>query len=215
MRIHTEADLDTAISALIAQAPIFAEALKVAGTPPLRRRAGGLAGLAQIICGQQISAKAGAAIFARMEAYFPTLDAATLAKASEEDFRACGLSAPKFRTLRAASDAILAGTLDLHALEQAEPEAIHIALTAVKGLGPWSADIYALFCLGHADAFAPGDLALQIGAQELLALPARPSAKELAALADSWRPHRAAAARLLWAYYGARRAGGDGVPLRQ
>ena len=80
-------------------------------------------------------------------------------------------------------------------------EAAHAALTAVHGIGPWTADIYLLSCLGHADAWPAGDLALQEAARLAFALPQRPSAKEMVALAEMWRPLRAVAARVLWTYY--------------
>jgi DNA-3-methyladenine glycosylase II len=77
----------------------------------------------------------------------------------------------------------------------------HALLTAIHGIGPWTADLYLLSCLGHADAWPAGDLALQEAARLAFGLKARPSAKDMAALAESWRPWRAVAARLLWSYY--------------
>ena len=81
----------------------------------------------------------------------------------------------------------------------------HAALTAVHGIGPWTADIYLLACLGHADAWPAGDLALQEAVKLLLDLKTRPTTKEMGPLADPWRPWRAVAARLLWSYYRARK----------
>ena len=104
------------------------------------------------------------------------------------------------RTLRAVSEAVERG-LDLDRLAHAPDTAVHEALTAVPGIGPWSADIFLLFCLGRADAFAPGDLALQAVAADVLSLDARPSREELPAIAERWRPWRGVAAHLLWAYY--------------
>jgi len=212
MLIASEEDLSAGIEALIAQVPIFAEALRLGGRPPLRRREGGLAGLVHIISGQQISAKAGRAIFARVEAAFPSFEADELAKASDDDFRACGLSSPKFRTVRACAEAVLDGRLEFSRLENASAEELHAILTSVKGIGPWSADIYALFCLGHPDAWPVGDLALQIAVQDLFGLAERPGPKAMEALSTEWRPWRSIAARLLWAYYGASGTRGDGVP---
>jgi DNA-3-methyladenine glycosylase II len=175
----------------------------IAGRPPLRRRAPGLEGLAAIIVAQQVSVASARAIEARLLARFPGCDAAALARADEEELRACGLSRPKMRTLRACAEATLSGALDLEALARASAEEAHAALTTVKGIGPWTADIYLLFCLGHPDAFPAGDLALQEAAKIAFGLRRRPDAKKLDALARAWRPWRAVAARLLWSYYAA------------
>jgi DNA-3-methyladenine glycosylase II len=118
----------------------------------------------------------------------------------DEELRRAGLSRGKVRTLRAASSAIGTG-LDLERLAHAPEDAVHEALTAVPGIGPWSADIFLLFCLGRADAFAAGDLALQTAAVSALGLDERPSREALHAIAERWRPWRGVAAHLLWADY--------------
>ena len=123
--------------------------------------------------------------------------------APEEHFRASGLSRPKQRTLLALASAIHHGHLAEEAISRGSREEIHGALTAISGIGPWTADIYLMFCLGHADAFAPGDLALQEAARMAFGLEARPKPDALGALALNWSPWRSVAARLLWAYYGA------------
>ena len=115
--------------------------------------------------------------------------------------RVCGLSSPKIRALRALAEAIVAGALDLKGLETVGAEEAHQALVAVKGIGPWTADIFLLFCLGHPDAFPAGDLALQEAARLALDLKKRPDEKRLARIAERWRPWRGVAARMLWAYY--------------
>ncbi|MGL4974691.1 MAG: DNA-3-methyladenine glycosylase family protein, partial [Bosea sp. (in: a-proteobacteria)] len=97
--------------------------------------------------------------------------------------------------------AIDSGVLNLDALADMPADAAKAQLTAVKGIGPWTADIYLMFCLGHADAFAPGDLALQEAARIGFNLKKRPNPKEMAKIAENWKPHRGVAARLLWAYY--------------
>jgi DNA-3-methyladenine glycosylase II len=112
-----------------------------------------------------------------------------------------GLSAPKIRTLKAIAKAIETGALDLPSMAGKPADEAHAALTAVHGIGPWTADIYLLFCLGHADAWPAGDLALQESARLLLSLKTRPTTKEMGPLADTWRPWRGAAACMLWAYY--------------
>ena len=177
----------------------------VASRPVLRRREPGFEGLCAIIVSQQVSTASANAIFAKVKAYFPSLDAAAIAAAADEDLRVCGLSGPKQRTLRAIAAANAEGRLDFEALARAEADAAHAALCAIKGIGPWTADVFLLFCLGHADAFPAGDLALQEGAKLALDLPERPDAKALTVLAERWRPLRGVAAHCLWAYYGAAR----------
>ena len=121
--------------------------------------------------------------------------------------RRAGLSRIKIVTLRGLADAIAGGSLDLDKLTHASEEEIHARLTALKGIGPWTADIYILFCLARADAWSPGDLALQYAVRDALELDARPSLNEMVEIAEAWRPWRGVAARLLWAYYGLRRRG--------
>lgn len=170
------------------------------GDPPLRDYKAGFAGLARIVVGQQLSLASAQAIWARMqEAARPMSPDAFLALGDDE-LRTIGLSKGKVRTLRALSEGIRSG-LDLEALSDLSEAEIHAALTALPGVGPWSADIYLLFCLGRADAFAAGDLALQIAARAAMGLDQRPSREELFDIAERWRPWRGVAAHLLWAYY--------------
>jgi DNA-3-methyladenine glycosylase II len=171
------------------------------GRPPLRRREPGFAGLAAIIVSQQVSVASAAAIFGRLQARLAPLEAAQIAGASEDDLRACGLSNGKIRALRALAQAVLGGGLDLRGLGDLDAEDAHKALVAVKGVGPWTADIFLLFCLGHPDAFPAGDLALQEAAKLALNLKRRPDAARLERIAERWRPLRGVAARMLWAYY--------------
>jgi DNA-3-methyladenine glycosylase II len=182
--------------------PEFVERLvAVGGPPPLRRREPGFAGLAAIIVSQQVSVASASAIFGRLEQRLTPLDATRLAAATDEDLRGCGLSSPKIRALRTAAQAIAEGRLDLGALSALDAGDAHRALVAVKGIGPWTADIFLLFCLGHPDAFPSGDLALQEAAKLALALKTRPDAARLERIAERWRPWRGVAARMLWAYY--------------
>jgi DNA-3-methyladenine glycosylase II len=171
-----------------------------AGDPPLRRHAPGLEGLARIIVGQQLSIASAEAIWRRLAVAVAPMQPESFMRASDEALRAAGLSRGKVRTLRAACDAITGG-LDLDGLAHAPDEKVHEALTALPGIGPWTADIYLLFCLGRADAFAPGDLALQTAAARALGLAARPSRDDLESIAERWRPWRGVAAHMLWAYY--------------
>jgi DNA-3-methyladenine glycosylase II len=210
--IHTEADLDHAIARLIDADPRFGPVLARAGRPPLRRRADGFVGLASIVVSQQLSTASAKAIWERLNQAFDPLDHTALLRARTAKLARVGLSAPKIRALKAIAKAIDRGDLDLPALVDQPAEEAHAALTAVHGIGPWTADIYLLFCLGHADAWPAGDLALQEATRLVLALKTRPTVKEMGPLAEAWRPWRGAAACMLWTYYRTAKQR-DGAPI--
>ncbi len=210
--IEAEADLGRLLTALGRQCPDMARLHGELGAPPLRRRPAGFEGLVHIVVFQQISTAAARAIWERTVGVFGAITPAVLAAASDEDFRAAGQSRPKIRTLRAISAAALDGSLDFDAVGRLDADAAHAALVKVKGIGPWTADVYLLSCLGHPDAWPAGDIALQAAAGELLGLAARPDAKAMAAIGERWRPHRAVAARLLWAHYARLRGGRAAEP---
>lgn len=202
MRIITsEIDIQDGIAAIVEADPALVPVLALAGMPPLRRSTGGFEGLVGIIVAQQLSVASANAILARVKTSMTPLEPATFLTADDASLRACGLSSPKIRTLRAISMAIESEALPIESFGQMSADAAHVSLTRVKGIGPWTADIYLMFCLGHADAFAAGDLALQEAARIAYSLPERPSEKALHEIAENWRPWRAVAARLLWAYY--------------
>jgi DNA-3-methyladenine glycosylase II len=212
-RIDTEADLAAGLRALLAADPRLAPIAQIAGPLPLRRRDGGFAGLMAIVMSQQLSTASAAAIWGRLSAAFDPFDPAVVPRARSEKLKRIGLSAPKIRTLKAVAKAVVDGTLDFDALAALPADEAHARLTAVHGIGPWTADIYLLFCLGHTDAWPAGDLALQEAARVAFALKTRPTAKEMAPLAEPWRPWRGVAARLLWSYYRATK-GRDAVPVQ-
>ena len=199
--IHDEDVLTEGLKALPRLDKRWRAVIKACERPPLRRREGGFAALCGIIVAQQVSVASATAIWARFEAQISPLTPQTLLAATDEDLRLSGLSRPKQQTLRALAQALVEGTLELEKLPDVTPEEVHAALTAVSGIGPWTADIYLMACIGHADAFAAGDLALQEAARHAFGLQRRPSAKELVALAEPWRPWRGVAARVLWSYY--------------
>ena len=174
----------------------FAHALALTGPLPLRRRPDGFAALFDAIVSQQVSVAAADAIWARLEAAGYT-DPALLAGADDDSLRACGLSRQKARYGRA----LAAAGIDYPALRGAPTEQVIATLVAVPGIGVWTAEIYAMFSLGRADVFAPGDLALQEAARRLFDLPERPKERPFRAMAEGWSPWRGVAARLLWAYY--------------
>jgi DNA-3-methyladenine glycosylase II len=176
--------------------PRFAHALTLTGTPPLRRRNDGFAALLSAIVSQQVSTHAAAAIWARMDAAGFVTPEAVLA-ADDDSLRAPGLSRQKIRYARA----LAASGIDFAALRAAPEAEIVATLTAVPGIGRWTAEIYAMFSLGRADVFAPADLALQEAARRLFDLPDRPREAVMRRMADAWSPWRTVAAGLLWAYY--------------
>jgi len=199
--IDTEADLDVALAALGKVEPRFVALMATAGRPPLRRRPHGFAALAAIVVNQQLSTASASAIWGRLAAAFDPFDPAAILRARPARLARLGLSAAKIKTLKAIARAVARGELALAALAELAAEEAHTALTAVHGIGPWTADIYLLSCLGHSDAWPAGDLALQEAARLAFDLRARPTTKELIALGEAWRPYRAVAARILWIYY--------------
>jgi DNA-3-methyladenine glycosylase II len=201
LRLETEADLADAVGQLAARDPRVAEMVAVAGQPPLRRRAGGFAGLASIVCSQQVSTASAAAIWGRVETAFNPLDHHAILAARTPKLQRVGLSRPKIKTFKSIARTVRDGGIDLDALGDMPADEAHAKLVAIKGIGPWTADIYLLFCIGHADAFPAGDLALQEAARILLRKRKRPTAKQLEKIAEAWRPHRGVAACVLWSYY--------------
>ena len=210
--IHTESDLDAGLKSLVAADPRLAPLLAKAGRPPLRRRPDGFAGLASIVVSQQLSTASASAILGRLAAAIDPLDHAGMLQARTPKLRRVGLSMGKIRTLRAIARAIRDGVLDPEKLVDMPADDAHRLLMQVHGIGPWTADIYLLTCVGHADAWPAGDLALQEAARLALALKTRPTTKEMGPLAEPWRPWRGVAARLLWTYYRAVK-GRSGAPV--
>ena len=195
--IETAEDVAEGAAWLARAEPRFAEALVLTGPLPLRRRPDGFATLLSAIVSQQVSTAAATAIWGRVEALGAHHAPAALAAASDEALRGCGLSRQKIAYARAIAES----GIDFEALRAMPDAELVAALTRIKGVGVWTAEIYAMFSLGRADVFAPGDLALRDAAHRLFELEARPSEKALRELALDWSPWRAVAARLLWSYY--------------
>lgn len=199
--IATADDLAEGAAWLALREPRFGEALALCGPLRLRRRREGFEAVLGAIVGQQVSVAAADAIWRRMEAARLTRPRA-IARASEEEMRAVGLSRQKIRYARA----LAAARIDYRALRDAPHETVVGTLTAVPGVGVWTAEIYAMFSLRRADVFAPGDLALQEAARLLLGLPERPRERAFRLMAEEWAPWRSVAAHLLWAYYAREKA---------
>lgn len=194
--IETPEDVAEGANWLARAEPRFAHALAATGPLPLRRRPDGFPTLLSAIVSQQVSVAAASAIWGRLEAAGAVTPAA-VAVAPEEVLRGCGLSRQKIGYARAIAES----GIDFAALRAMPTEAVVAELVRIRGIGVWTAEIYAMFSLGRADVFAPGDLALQESAARLFALEARPGEKALRVMAEAWSPWRAVAARLLWAYY--------------
>ena len=201
--LHTDADLHKALTRLVKADPRLQPVLEKAGRPNLRRRPAGFPGLCAIIVSQQLSTSSARAIWGRLEAAFDPFHQDAVRRARAPQLARLGLSRPKIKTLKAISAAVSNGAIDLAAVGRMQADDAHNALIDLHGIGPWTADIYLLFCLGHADAFPAGDLALQEAARLAFGLETRPDAKQMVALAQTWRPYRGVAAHLLWAYYAA------------
>lgn len=217
--ICKEDDIREGVSVLRRQCSVLKAIHDRTGEPPLRRYPADFSGLAHIIVGQQLSIASAAAIWSRLQAALGRVTAPVVRAARDETLVTAGLSSAKVRTLRALADAVgpqRASTLKATAswsgapkpvrlsiarLVNASDEEVRDALMAVHGIGPWTADIFIMFCLGRADAWAAGDLALQVGVARAFGMGKRLTAEETLAVAERWRPWRGVAARLIWADY--------------
>jgi len=195
-RITCQADVDADAAILADKYPHFAKAYDLTGPLPLRLRQDGFEELMSAIVSQQVSVASAKAIWQRVvDAQLHTETA--VCAATDDDLRACGLSRPKMKYVKALAEA----HIDFDALRNATTDEVITVLTQVKGVGRWTAEIYAKFSLCHADVFAANDLALQEAAKILFELDARPTETQMRAMAADWAPYRSVAARLLWAYY--------------
>jgi DNA-3-methyladenine glycosylase II len=198
----TAEQLATALDHVAAIEPAFADALARRGYPEPRGRARGAATMMRAIVGQQVSVKAAASIWTRLEAACggDMDDHAAVTATPVEALRSAGLSGQKAVYVHALAAALASGDLDFAALP-ADDEAAIAALTAIKGIGRWSAEIYLLFAEGRPDIFPAGDLAVQIELGRILGLEARPTERRTRELAEPWRPYRGALTVFLWHSY--------------
>lgn len=199
--LHTQGDLDAGLAELLRIDPRLVPVAEKAGAFNLRRREGGYAGLCAIVCGQQLSVASAAAIRERLFAAIMPFGHEAVRTARADKLKRLGLSNAKIKSIKEIGKAVGTGAIDLTAVGNMDADEAHALLIALHGVGPWTADIYLLFCLGHADAFPAGDLAVQEAARIALNLRKRPDAKALTKLAEAWRPWRGVAAHLMWAYY--------------
>jgi len=199
--IATADDLAHGIGQLGKLEPRFAGLHAEIGDPPLRREPPGFASLLRMIVYQHVSLASAGAVWRRLEERVGNVEVEAVAPLDQQDLRDLGLTNAKARACLAIARSLSDGTADLVVLERASDEAARAALVALPGIGPWTAELYLLTCLGRTDAWPGGDVALRSAARRLFKLAERPDVRAMEALAEPWRPWRAVAARLLWAYY--------------
>jgi len=204
-RLDSVAAIAAHLDALEELDPRLAPVRAVAGVVSPRLNPSGFAGMAKVICGQQLSVASAAAIWGRFEALKGALEPEGFLALDEASIRATGFSGGKYRTVRTVAEAAVAGQLDFAHVETLPSAEAVPYLVAHKGIGPWTAEVYLMFCAGHADVFPAGDLALLKAVHHGLGLDARPGIGEMAAMAGAWAPHRSAAALLFWRYFAAMR----------
>jgi DNA-3-methyladenine glycosylase II len=200
-RIASAKQLSNAVAALMVADARLKPMLKRTGHPQfVPRRRHGFEALMGIITSQQLSTAAGDTIFGRVKAAVVPFDPPTMLATSAEVLRACGLSAPKQKHMKTIAEAIMDGTLDLKRVRSMPDDVAREHLTAIKGIGPWTADIYLMSSLGRADVWPVGDVALQASIARVLKLRKRPNEKGMEKLSKLWRPWRTIVARLFWTH---------------
>ncbi|KZK93697.1 DNA-3-methyladenine glycosylase [Pseudovibrio sp. Ad46] len=210
--INTLEDIERELASLVQLDERLVRVADVAGEVPLRRRSADFAGLCNIVVAQLLSVAAAASIWARLEALVVPFEPDVLLSKSDEELLGVGLSNAKLRTLKAIAEELKAG-LCLNEAVDWPGEVAHKRLCEIKGIGPWSADIFLLFCAGHPDVFPVGDVALQAAVQHAFDLEERPKGKVLAEITEAWSPHRGTAARLFWSYYRVMKEGRETLPV--
>ena len=181
--------------------PDFARVVEKHGPPPLWDRPPGFETLVRIILEQQVSLKSADAMYRRLQHKLPGLTPAAILKAGEKGLRDLGVTRQKASYFVNVASAVEHGELDFQVLESQEDEAVIGSLTSIKGIGPWTANVYLLMAMCRPDVWPPGDIALATAYQTLKSLHCRPSSAELDDIALAWQPHRATAARILWHHY--------------
>ncbi len=197
----TETSLGDAVAELARRDPDLAAVVERHGSPPLWAREPGFPTLVLLILEQQVSLASARAAYNRLEAATGTVTPVSLLALDDGELRTAGFSRQKAGYARALAEAMLGGAFDPDSLPDLDDDGVRRALTALKGIGPWTAEIYLLMVLRRPDAWPAGDLALATAAQQVKGLATRPSPAELVELAEAWRPWRAAAARILWHHY--------------
>lgn len=211
-RLLSQADIEEGLVALVKLDPRLQHVVTSTGPVDLRYQPPGFEGVARIVVAQMLSVASARAIWSKLESTLTTVTPDTILGADEPTLRSAGLSGGKIRTLTAVASAVNAG-LDLVGLADEPADVAVRELTALPGIGVWTAEIFLLFCARHADCFPAGDLALQIAAAEGLGLGERLKEKHMRQEAENWSPWRGVAAKLFWAYYKAVRDGRASLPV--
>ena len=187
-----------AIPFLLQKDAVFQEILNLYGEPYISTRPEGFVSLCKLIIEQQVSLTSAKACFLKLESFLGTVTPTTILKTSENDLRNNGLSKQKVTYLRALAIAVIDKDLDLETLAQKEETEIRKQLTAIKGIGNWTADVYMMFCLQKENVFPIGDIALQNTLKELYSVTTK---EEMLTLAKRWEPHTSLATYFFWHYY--------------
>jgi len=197
----TRSSLAAAARSLAARDPDLARIFTIYGNPPLWRRPTGFPTLVKIILEQQVSLSSAASMFARLQSSIIPFSPERFLEVGEPYLRRLGVTRQKSGFLIHLSASVVSGTINLRRLSQMNDDDARMALTSLKGIGSWSADVYLLMAMRRTDIWPAGDLALAVAVQQLKGLAQRPGPDELELLAEVWRPHRAVAARMLWQFY--------------
>ena len=201
----THATLAAAVAELVARDVDLAGIVARHGLPPLWDRPPGFPTLLHIVLEQQVSLASAQAAFDRLRAAADPLTPSRFLELTDAELLAIGFSRQKARYGRTLAAAVESGALDLAALETLDDEAVHVALQALPGIGPWTSTVYLLMVLLRPDGWPVGDIALAESVGEVKRLGRRPDPAEMAGLGEAWRPWRSVAARLFWHDYLARR----------
>ena len=201
MKILNEHSLAQGLKALSARDADMQMILKELGPPPLWRRKPGFPTLVHIILEQQVSLASAKAAFTKLVDHVSVLTPERFLELDDATLKGIGFSRQKTRYCRNLARHITEGALDLDALETQDEESVRTELLKLKGIGPWTVDIYLLMALGHCDIWPVGDLALATSAQKVKKVPSRPNRDELSIIGEAWKPWRSVAAFLLWHYY--------------
>jgi DNA-3-methyladenine glycosylase II len=202
LNVHDETELTAAIRALAQTCPAIRRAYRTVGVPAWRTREPTYAGLASIIAYQQVSTKAAATIWGRVVKRLGKVTPKAVLATDIDDLRADGLSRPKISHIRSIATAVEDGSLNFRRLGRAPDDDARAELVAVKGIGPWTADVFLMFALGRPDVFPHADIGLSEAYRMLAGEEKRRPPKDFLEVGERWRPYRGVAAAMLWAYIG-------------
>lgn len=196
-----EKNFSLAIQSLCEADPLLRAVVDGHGQPPLWAREPGFPTLVQIILEQQVSLASAKACFDKLKSALPVLTPDNFLTLKDEHLLQIGFSRQKSRYSRILAQAIVDGELDIDGLSTMPDDEVFARLTALTGIGPWTANIYLLMALSRPDIWPQGDLALEVALKDMLNLEERPKGEVFQQVGEGWRPYRAVAARILWHYY--------------